>query len=211
RGADQAAVDRVTEEARAFLNKGHSLPQGAKIKLLTDHTNQSDLPPQRRFILYTTVDRSSNPARVGHFESLLKLVEQGLENCTLRGLTRSSTSVASHTQPKTSSHRAFGSFVVESQSMRKVLERIQKIPSSDVTVMITGDSGVGKELIARSIHYSSTRQDKPFLPFNCAAVPAELVESRLFGHRRGSFTGADKDSQGIVRAATGGPPLRDDT
>ncbi|MEW6734926.1 MAG: sigma 54-interacting transcriptional regulator [Acidobacteriota bacterium] len=211
RGVDQSGVDRVTDEVRAFLNKGHQLPEGAKIKLLTDHTSQSDIPPQNRFILYTTVARSSNPARIGHFESLLKLVEQGLENCTLRSMTRTGTGPAVHTRAqKSGSERAFSAFVAESQAMRKVLERIQKIRSSDVTVMITGESGVGKELIARSIHYSSNRADKPFLPFNCAAVPAELVESRLFGHRRGSFTGADKDSQGIVRAAAGGTLFLDE-
>lgn len=210
RGADQTAVDRVTEEARAFLNKGHQLPEGAKIKLLTDHSSSSDIPAQHRFILYTTVDRSSNPARIGHFESLIKLVELGLENCTLRGLTRSGGGAAVHTNTKTQSSRAFNSFICESQAMRKVLERIQKIRSSDVTVLITGESGVGKELIARSIHYSSNRHDKPFLPFNCAAVPPDLVESRLFGHRRGSFTGAEKDSQGIVRAATGGTLFLDE-
>lgn len=211
RGADQNVVDRVTEEVRAFLTRGQQLPEGAKIKLLTDHPHQSDLAVQRRFILYSTISRSTNPARIGHFESLLKLVELGLENCALRTVMRS---VAVSPNPsinqKTTSHRAFNDFITESPTMRKVLERIQKIRSSDVTVLITGESGVGKELIARSIHYNSKRQDKPFIPFNCAAVPADLVESRLFGHRRGSFTGADKDSMGIVRAATGGTLFLDE-
>lgn len=209
RGADQVDVDRVTEEVKGFLNRGQQLPEGAKIKLLTDKGGHSEIPA-RKFIFYTTLERSPNLARIGHFESLLKLVEQGLENCTLRNLTRSSVSPAVHTSSRTTMHRAFSSFIAESQAMRKVLERIQKIRSADVTVLITGESGTGKELVARSIHYNSGRAEKPFLPFNCAAVPADLVESRLFGHKRGSFTGADKDSLGIVRAATGGTLFLDE-
>lgn len=210
RGADQAKVDKVTEQVEAFLQKGGQLPEGAKIKILSDNINQPDTVT-RRFILYTTIDRSKNPARIGHFESLIKLVEQGLENCSLRGLVRSSASqTTSSTASKAINQKAFSTFITQSVPMQKVLERIQKIRSSDVTVLITGESGVGKELIARSIHNNSKRQDKPFLPFNCAAVPADLVESRLFGHKRGAFTGADKDSLGIVRAATGGTLFLDE-
>lgn len=209
RGADQKVVDRVTEQVQGFLNKSQQLPEGVKVRLLSDNTNQTDVPA-RRFILYTTIDRAKNPARIGHFESLIKLVEQGLENCTLRSLARSNTNRTNTTAVKAVSSKAFATFITQSPSMNKVLERIQKIRSSDVTVLITGESGVGKELIARSIHNNSKRAEKPFLPFNCAAVPADLVESRLFGHRRGAFTGADKDSLGIVRAATGGTLFLDE-
>jgi transcriptional regulator with PAS, ATPase and Fis domain/tetratricopeptide (TPR) repeat protein len=209
RGTDQAKVERITEEAQGFLNKGQQLPEGVKVKILSDNVNQGE-QTARRFLLYTTTDRSKNPSRVGHFESLIKLVEQGLENCGLRGLLRKGTSQSAPSQSKSITSPAFSKFITESPSMNKVLERIQKIRSSDVTVLITGESGVGKELIARSIHNNSKRHDKPFLPFNCAAVPADLVESRLFGHRKGAFTGADKDSLGIVRAATGGTLFLDE-
>ncbi|MBL8151661.1 MAG: sigma-54-dependent Fis family transcriptional regulator, partial [Blastocatellia bacterium] len=210
RGTDQAGLDKITEEVTQFLSRGQQLPEGAKIKILTDQPGQNEQAVKRRFLLYTTVDRSSNPARIGHFESLLKLVEQGLENCTLRSMVRTSNTFVTNPNIKTSSNKAFSPFINESVAMKKVLERVQKIRSSDVTVLITGESGVGKELIARSIHQSSRRHDKPFIPFNCAAVPSDLVESRLFGHRKGSFTGADKDSQGIVRAATGGTLFLDE-
>ncbi|MBI4851475.1 MAG: sigma 54-interacting transcriptional regulator [Acidobacteria bacterium] len=209
RGADQTKVDKITEQVQAFLNKGGQLAEGAKVKILSDNINQPDTPA-RRFILYTTIDKSKNPARVGHFESLIKLVEQGLENCSLRGLVRTTTSQTIVSPTKATSQKAFSTFISSTPAMQKVLERIQKIRSSDVTVLITGESGVGKELIARSIHNNSKRHEKPFLPFNCAAVPADLVESRLFGHRRGAFTGADKDSLGIVRAATGGTLFLDE-
>src|SRR5206468_1069905 len=85
-----------------------------------------------------------------------------------------------------------------------------KIRSSDVTVLVTGESGTGKELVARAIHALSTRRDKVFVPFNCTAVPKELTEGYLFGYRRGAFTGAIKDSDGVIRTAAGGTLFLDE-
>jgi DNA-binding NtrC family response regulator len=88
--------------------------------------------------------------------------------------------------------------------MTRLVEEVNKIRSSDVTVLVTGESGTGKELVARAIHALSARRDKLFVPFNCTAVPRELAESYLFGHRRGAFTGAVTDSAGVIRSAAGG-------
>jgi len=88
--------------------------------------------------------------------------------------------------------------------MTRLVEEVHKIRSSDVTVLVTGESGTGKELVARAIHSLSSRRDKIFVPFNCTAVPKELSESYLFGHRRGAFTGAVSDSPGVIRSAAGG-------
>ena len=74
----------------------------------------------------------------------------------------------------------------------------------DVNVLITGETGSGKEVIAKTIHDYSKRSGMPFLPLNCAAVPKDLLESQLFGHRKGAFSGATENHQGIVRAANGG-------
>ena len=94
--------------------------------------------------------------------------------------------------------------------MTRLVEEVHKIRSSDVTVLVTGESGTGKELVARAIHALSSRRDRIFVPFNCTAVPKELSEGYLFGYRRGAFTGAIKDSNGVIRTAAGGTLFLDE-
>ena len=94
--------------------------------------------------------------------------------------------------------------------MTQLVEEVHKIRSSDVTVLVTGESGTGKELVARAIHAISSRRAKVFVPFNCTAVPKELSEGYLFGYRRGAFTGAVNDSQGVIRTAAGGTLFLDE-
>jgi transcriptional regulator with GAF, ATPase, and Fis domain len=104
----------------------------------------------------------------------------------------------------------FPSIIATSFAMRDVLARMERLKDSDTTVLITGETGTGKELIARSLHEESQRRDKIFLPFNCSAAPRELLESQLFGHKRGTFTGAINDQRGIIRAAEGGTLFLDE-
>jgi len=97
-----------------------------------------------------------------------------------------------------------------SQPMQQVYKMLGKVAPSDVTVLVTGESGTGKELIARAIHYNSPRLGKPFLALNCAAIPRELLESELFGHEKGAFTGATERKQGKFEQANGGTLFLDE-
>jgi DNA-binding NtrC family response regulator len=96
------------------------------------------------------------------------------------------------------------------KSMQTIYETIESVAKSDANVLIVGESGTGKELIANAIHYQSLRSKKPFIKVNCAALPKELIESELFGHTKGAFTGAHADKEGLVQHAAGGSLLLDE-
>jgi len=99
---------------------------------------------------------------------------------------------------------------VESPAMRGVLERVRRVAPMRSTVLVQGESGVGKELVARAIHFNSPRRGEPFIALNCAAMPASLIESELFGHEKGSFTGALARSRGKFEIANGGTLFLDE-
>lgn len=97
-----------------------------------------------------------------------------------------------------------------SQTMHKLREMIDKVARSQAPVHIYGESGTGKELVAQLIHAAGARRDAPFVPVNCGAIPSELMESELFGHKKGSFTGAVSDKQGLIQSAEGGTLFLDE-
>ena len=101
-------------------------------------------------------------------------------------------------------------FLSASAAMARVMEQIQRLSGNDLTVLITGESGTGKELVARAIHAGSHRSAGTFLPYNCTTTGRDLADSQLFGHRRGSFTGAVSDQPGLVRTAVGGTLFLDE-
>ncbi len=141
-------------------------------------------------------------------EPLLRVVELGMDVCALRaGAQKSGTHENADELTGTS---LMPGFIHSSPAMTQLVEEVHKIRSSDVTVLVTGESGTGKELVARAIHAISSRRAKVFVPFNCTAVPKELSEGYLFGYRRGAFTGAVNDSQGVIRTAAGGTLFLDE-
>jgi two-component system nitrogen regulation response regulator NtrX len=123
------------------------------------------------------------------------LSQQGLqaENARLRGEVESR-------------HQIVG----RSFALRQVLDRVEKVAPTDARVLVTGENGTGKELIARAVHRLSPRADGPFIEVNCAAIPSELIESELFGHMKGSFTGAVEDRAGKFELADGGTLFLDE-
>lgn len=105
---------------------------------------------------------------------------------------------------------SFGNMVGKSSAMQRVFSMALKVARFDSTVLITGESGTGKELVAQGIHLQSERQSGPMVPVNCASIPESLLESELFGHVKGAFTGADKDKKGLFEIAEGGTLFLDE-
>ncbi|CAN5805058.1 sigma-54 dependent transcriptional regulator [soil metagenome] len=156
-----------------------------------------------------TIDTAVEATRRGAYDFLEKpldtdrillilrnaLQQRGLleENARLRGEVESRHEIVG---------RSFG--------IRQVLERVERVAPTDARVLITGENGTGKELVARAVHRLSPRADEPFVEVNCAAIPSELIESELFGHMKGSFTGATEDRAGKFELADGGTLFLDE-
>ncbi len=105
---------------------------------------------------------------------------------------------------------SFKNIVAQSESFKEVFETVKRLSPFNTTVMITGESGTGKELLARAIHESSSRRGKPFIAINCGAIPENLMESELFGHKKGAFTDASRDKKGLFEEASGGTLFLDE-
>jgi DNA-binding NtrC family response regulator len=136
-------------------------------------------------------------------EDLLQRVRNAVQNRTLFAENRA-------LRRELNRHYNFPEIVGSSEKMRRVFELVAKVTDTSTNVLILGESGTGKELIARSLHFSSSRSAKPFLAVNCGALPESLLESELFGHTKGSFTGAITDKKGLFRSAEGGTLFLDE-
>jgi DNA-binding NtrC family response regulator len=108
------------------------------------------------------------------------------------------------------SRHSFSNIIGTSAAIQAVFTRMEKVVDTDSSILILGESGTGKELVARALHYNGHRKDKPFIAINCGAIPEDLLESELFGHMRGSFTGAIKTKQGRFEQANGGTIFLDE-
>ncbi|HZS06169.1 MAG TPA: sigma 54-interacting transcriptional regulator [Blastocatellia bacterium] len=182
RGSDRTAV------ARAALYELHPGESAALVLYLGDLSGA--LHPHRQFI-----------------EPLIRLTEMGLELCTLRSHVRT---IEGYDLSADKKEIELPGMVYQSIAMRALVDEINKIRGSTVTVLVTGESGTGKEVIARAIHTLSDRREAPFVAFNCTVAPKEIIDSQLFGHRKGAFTGANADYRGVIRSAAGGTLFLDE-
>lgn len=153
-----------------------------------------------------TVDSAVSALQLGAFDYLTKPVKPEELTHRIRRAIEKQTMTEEiarlHAQIKDQS--GLGKMIGQCDAMRKVFEKIQLVADTNATVLIVGESGTGKELAARAVHEHSKRCTRPFLPVNCAAIPETLIESELFGHEKGAFTGAVSRREGLFQAAAGG-------
>jgi DNA-binding NtrC family response regulator len=143
------------------------------------------------------------PFEQGSLDVIRRLIEQAIEHGHLKAENRI-------LQGELRSKYRFDNIVGSSSALRGVLETVSKVAATDSTVLVRGESGTGKELIARAIHYHSRRAERPLVTVNCGAIPEELLESELFGHVKGAFTGAVGDREGRFSVANGGTIFLDE-
>ncbi len=159
---------------------------------------------------YGTIDTAVKAIKYGAYDFLLKPVRPETLQHLLSRVTEMISLREENEIMRKDLTEKFHNIVGKSKAMREVFELIQSISRARSTVMITGGSGTGKEMVARAIHYSSNRAEKPFVKLNCAALPENLVESELFGYEKGAFTDAKKTNRGRFELADGGTLLLDE-
>src|SRR5258705_2985531 len=205
------ARDRLGETVADVVLIDRGLPDGDGIELIHDER----LAAESDFVVITgqaSVDSAVQALRVGALDYLTKPIDRSRLKSILAGVSRTRRFKAEVRSLRGELRQLgrFGRLVGRSPAMQKVYDLIARVSPTQAGVMLTGESGTGKELAAETIHLLSRRRDGPFLAVNCGAIAPTLIESELFGHERGSFTGADLSRRGYFEEANGGTLFLDE-
>jgi two-component system response regulator PilR (NtrC family) len=210
------AVGTVAEARRALAERSYDLcftdmrlPDGTGHEVIELIAATHPDMPVAMITAYGNVDAAVNALKAGAFDFVSKPVDIQM----LRRLVRTALQLAEERKSGGGASAATGSagrLVGDSPAMQQVRATIAKLARNQAPVYIAGESGVGKELVARLIHEQGPRASGPFVPVNCGAIPSELMESEFFGHKKGSFTGASSDKEGLFQAAHGGTLFLDE-
>lgn len=210
-----AALRLVSETSYTYILCDIKMPKMDGLAFLTaasDHIRKSNVIMMSA---YGTIDTAVEAMKLGAYDYIskpfkpdevlltLKKAEERTHLKTENVLLKQQIQEIGETQ-------SFGNMVAASKNMQSIFKLTAKVAQYDTIVLITGESGTGKELIAKGIHFNSKRSEKPFIPINCAGIPENLLESELFGYKKGAFTGADHDHSGLITAASGGTLFLDE-
>ncbi len=198
------ARQRLSERRYALCFTDMRLPDGSGQELIELVAAQYSETPIAMITAYGNVDAAVEALKAGAFDFVSKPVDISV----LRRLVQ--TALRLSEEKRSEQIASVGKLIGDSATMNELRATIAKVARSQAPVYIAGESGVGKELVARLVHELGPRSSAPFVPVNCGAIPSELMESEFFGHKRGSFTGAQADKDGLFQAANGGTLFLDE-
>jgi two-component system response regulator PilR (NtrC family) len=182
------------------------LPDGNGLDLVDWIQGNRPGMPVAVITAHGNVEAAVRALKLGAFD----FISKPLDLAALRKLIAATLKLGDDSSTEETARHAGLRLLGTSTAMQQLRQMIAKVARSQAPVHISGDSGTGKELVARLIHDSGPRREGPFVPVNCGAIPTELMESELFGHRKGSFTGAVADKEGLIRSAEGGTLFLDE-
>lgn len=208
----EEALDLINKDDFDIVITDIKMPNVDGMELLSKGTKNS---PSTFFIImtaYASVNTAIEALRYGAYDYIIKPVE--FDDLLLR-VKRLLDYKKVSLENKLLRQRVvevgdFNNIIGKSEPMKKVFDLIKQVAPTNSNVLVSGKSGTGKELVAKAIHFNSLRKDQIFLPINCGAISENLIESELFGHRKGSFTGATEEKQGLFKVADGGTLLLDE-
>jgi len=208
----EKALEAFSKERVSAVLTDLDMPGISGIDLLKEIKQLSPDVPVIVITAFGTIDSAVDAMKAGAYHYLTKPVNRDVLLHTLDQALRFSGLMAENRNLRqaVTAQFAFEGIVGSSQKMRRVIEQSTHLARVDTTVLITGESGTGKEILAKAIHYNGPRSAKPFVIINCGAIPDPLLESELFGYRKGAFTGATVNKEGRFEAANGGTVFLDE-
>jgi DNA-binding NtrC family response regulator len=208
----EEAISRLTEEDIDFVITDIKLPGMDGVQLISHiHQNLPDVPVIA-ITGYSDIQTAVNVLKLGASDFVVKPFDLGaVDESTRAALEKSNVNMEiRHLRRWLKDRSIFGGMLSKTPEMHRVFEIIRMVAPTDMTVLVQGETGTGKELVASAIHYQSGRCQGPFVTINCAGFPETLLESELFGHEKGAFTGADQAKPGKVELAHGGTLFLDE-
>src|SRR5919107_1879580 len=208
----RAAADEVARSRHRLVLTDLRMPNGSGLDVLRAARAADPDVPVVVMTAYGSIDEAVQAMKDGAHDFLQKpvdsnhlllLVERALEQARLR-------TENILLREEWSRRYGFPRIIGESEAIKRAVTETQRVAQTEATVLLLGESGTGKELFARAVHHLSHRRDQPFVAINCAAIPETLIESELFGHERGAFTGANERRPGKFELATGGTVFLDE-
>ncbi len=208
----RVALDLINERSFDLVITDIEMPEMRGIELLENITRISPETLVMIITAYGSIETAIAALRKGAVDYILKPVEFDELLVKTRRLLGERKLRVENKLLKNEIHRQydFANIIGNSAAMQRIFDTIKKVAQTDGTVLVTGKSGTGKELVARAIHYNSKRKDSPFIAVNCGAIVENLFESELFGHKRGAFTGASMDRVGFFKSSDGGTIFLDE-